>query len=450
MSHGDQRPIDPALYERTDLRTALAAHRFGPVFDAVNAEAGLSYREIGRRTGTCESVIYEIRKGRTVENYDVLVRIAEGLGIPRHLMGLSYGTPDTYAESVTVADLEEAERMLRRHLLALGGVAMTGATVTKLGAVLAQLPGPSPARLPAQLSRVHVTQVQDLTQRLGEAGNRSVCAPDMLSGAAAWAAQLLDVPGAEPVRRALKVAVAELHIEAGWAAFDAGLCRRALYHFARSLELGTEARDAYLQALALGYAGLASIEYGHPNDGLKMKQAAQVAAWGIPSDDQRAVVVGESGRAAIEACQLVNSATALALLGEHTEAARAVARGRDLWTPTRADPFGDLDRPAAELEIQRGRLDVAEQLAAASLRRWEEGSPISRTLSGAVLATIHVKAGEPDGLRMAHNAITAVGRLSSARSRKRLEPLADALDTRPGAEARDLARTARQVATTRP
>ncbi len=65
--------------------------------------------------------------------------------------------------------------------------------------------------------------------------------------------------------------------------------------------------------------------------------------------------------------------------------------------PTRADPFGDLDRPAAELEIQRGRLDVAEQLAAVSLRRWDGGSPISRALSGAVLATIHVKAGEPDG-----------------------------------------------------
>ncbi|MGH3659846.1 MAG: hypothetical protein ACRDUA_24665, partial [Micromonosporaceae bacterium] len=71
MSHGHagkHHPIDPALYERADLRAALAAHQFGPVFDAVNAEAGLSYREIGRRTGTCESVIYEIRKGRTVEN----------------------------------------------------------------------------------------------------------------------------------------------------------------------------------------------------------------------------------------------------------------------------------------------------------------------------------------------------------------------------------------------
>ncbi|MGH3906502.1 MAG: helix-turn-helix domain-containing protein [Pseudonocardiaceae bacterium] len=97
MSHGDQRPISPALYERAELRAALAGRELGPVFDAVNAEAGLSYREIGRRTGTCESVIYEIRQGRVVESYDVLVRIAEGLGIPREFLGISFGAGGTYS-----------------------------------------------------------------------------------------------------------------------------------------------------------------------------------------------------------------------------------------------------------------------------------------------------------------------------------------------------------------
>ncbi|MGH3906406.1 MAG: hypothetical protein ACRDTE_19840 [Pseudonocardiaceae bacterium] len=36
--------------------------------------------------------------------------------------------------------------MLRRHLLAQGGVAITGAMVTKLGELLTELPGPPPAR----------------------------------------------------------------------------------------------------------------------------------------------------------------------------------------------------------------------------------------------------------------------------------------------------------------
>ncbi|MGH3906560.1 MAG: hypothetical protein ACRDTE_20620, partial [Pseudonocardiaceae bacterium] len=271
MSHGhaDKHPIDPALYERADLRTALAAHQFGPVFDAVNAEAGLSYREIGRRTETCESVIYEIRKGRTVENYDVLVRIAEGLGIPRHLMGLSYSEGSAYPEQVTVADPREGvdEKMLRRHLIALGGVAIAGATVTKLGALLAELPGPDPVSQPAQLSYAHITQVRDLTRRLDDAAITFGSAPEVSTAAAVWATRLLSSPGTDAVKRALRVAVAQLHIQAGWAGFDAGLYRRALHHYARALELAIETGDAYLQTLVLNYAGLATTEHGDPDDG---------------------------------------------------------------------------------------------------------------------------------------------------------------------------------------
>jgi hypothetical protein len=47
-----------------------------------------------------------------------------------------------------------------------------------------------------------------------------------------------------------------------------------------------------------------------------------------------------------------------------------LATARNLWRPTRSDPYGDLDRPAAELAMRRGRLDLAETLAAASVRRW--------------------------------------------------------------------------------
>ncbi len=62
----------------------------------------------------------------------------------------------------------------------------------------------------------------------------------------------------------------------------------------------------YLQALALTYAGLATEEHGHPNDGLKMLQLAQVKAWDIPHDQDR--------RNAVEATALAYSVTALARL----------------------------------------------------------------------------------------------------------------------------------------
>ena len=74
------------------------------------------------------------------------------------------------------------------------------------------------------------------------------------------------------------------------------------------------------------------------------------------------------------------------------------------------------------------------------------GSLTSRTLTGIVLATIHVKAGEQQGLQLAHRAITDVTKLTSVRARKQLAPLVQALETRPGSDARELACMARQVA----
>lgn len=112
-------------------------------------------------------------------------------------------------------------------------------------------------------------------------------------------------------------------------------------------------------------------------------------------------------------------------------------------------PWGDPDGAAARLEIEWGNLDRAEPFAVASVRRWGGVSERGRTLSTVVLATVHVQAGEPDGLTMAHRAITDVTKLSSVQARTRLRPLADALASRPNSEAKDLARMAHQVATTR-
>ena len=49
---------------------------------------------------------------------------------------------------------------------------------------------------------------------------------------------------------------------------------------------------------------------------------------------------------------------------------------------------------------------------------------------------------------MAKTALDAVASSHSRRARERLEPLATALEARPGSDARELARMARQVAVT--
>ncbi|MGH3993362.1 MAG: hypothetical protein ACRDSN_12985 [Pseudonocardiaceae bacterium] len=210
--------------------------------------------------------------------------------------------------------------------------------------------------------------------------------------------------------------------------------------------MSTEVGEAYLQALVLNQAGMMTTEAGHPDDGLRMLQMGQVTSWRIPRDDRRMVVVGESGRAALESCALADSATALAALGRADLAAAEMTKARQLWQPGRSDPLGDPGRVAARLELDRGRLDVAEQHAAASVRRWEGVSRGRRTRSGIVLATVYVAGGEPKGLTMAKTVIDAVARLDSPRTRRQLVPLADALAARPGADACELARMARKVA----
>jgi transcriptional regulator with XRE-family HTH domain len=411
-----------------------------------NGRVGFSQREIARRTGQSQSEVSEIVRGRQVRDVTVLERICDGLGVPREFMRLSGGADGAYPGRGTVTGSPEEvdEEMLRRVLLA-AGIAVVGQPMPRLGELMA-LPGPAPVPLPSRIDGIHVAQVRNLTRRLGEASNAET-APEVISAAAAWATRLLGVSGAEPVKRALLVAVAELHLEAGWAGFEAWRYDRMMHHFTTALKMATQAADTYLQAEAMIQAGLAIREHGRPNDGLKMIQLGQTRARHIPRDEQRVVVVGSVGRAAVEAGAREETATALADLGDLDGAEVEMAQARELWSATRADLYGDLDRPAALLALRRGRLDAAESLAAASVRRWEGINQRGHTMSSIALATIHVRAGERGGLPLAHGAITAVSRLSSVRVRRWLQPLATALEARPGRDARDLARMARQAAT---
>jgi transcriptional regulator with XRE-family HTH domain len=411
------------------------------------AEQGQTQRKIAEATRMPQSSVSEIVTGRQVIDYRVLTRIAEGLGIPRELIGLVSSDGDAYP-GVTDAAEEMSEEvraaMRRRALLAAAGIAAVGRPLQDIGEL-----GPPPVRLPSRILTAHVVKVRNLTQRLNRAGCVYGSDPQVSSASAAWAARLLDVEGAKSVKRALMAAVAELHIHAGWSAFDGGLHDHALYHYTCGLKLATEVGDAYLHTIALNRAGLALVEHGQPNDGLKLLQLGAAKSWDITANDDRTRVIGEGSAMAAEACARADSATALVRLGYPDAAHGELTTARELWQPTPTDPAGDLDYVAASLELEQGRLDAAEPFAAASVRRWQGGSRRARTGAGIQLATIHVRAGEPDGLRLAHDAIIEVSRLTSVRARQRLEPLVAALRKQPGNDARELARAAHQVATTR-
>ncbi|MGH3975735.1 MAG: helix-turn-helix domain-containing protein [Pseudonocardiaceae bacterium] len=238
MSEG----VIPQWYERPQARAVLAARDVGGVYRLLKRE-GVTQREIARRTGQSQSEVSAIMRGRQVRDVTVLERIVDGLGVPRALMRLSGGADGgegAYCGQDVVAEsLEEVAETYRRVLLANAGVAVVGRPVDKLGELLA-LPEPAPVPLPSRIDWVQVAKVRDLTRRLGAASNpASYTDPEVLSAAAASAERLLSVPGTEAVKRALKVAVAELHIAAGWAGFDAWRYDRAIYPFTTALGLAT-------------------------------------------------------------------------------------------------------------------------------------------------------------------------------------------------------------------
>ena len=83
-----------ALLERPELRAAVGSHDITALYRLLH-RYGFSQRRIAALTGQSQSEISDILKGRRkIRSYDLLLRIAESLGVPRGWMGLAYDTPD--------------------------------------------------------------------------------------------------------------------------------------------------------------------------------------------------------------------------------------------------------------------------------------------------------------------------------------------------------------------
>lgn len=98
-------PVDPALLHRAEVRAALVVRDIGRVYRLLG-QAGVTQREIASLTGQSQSEVCEIVQGRRVRDVGVLERIADGLGVPRAWMGLSYGEQEPDSPSAE-GDVDE-------------------------------------------------------------------------------------------------------------------------------------------------------------------------------------------------------------------------------------------------------------------------------------------------------------------------------------------------------
>lgn len=70
-------------------RRALAQRDIAAIYRLLT-QADISQRQIAQLTGQSQSEVSEVLNGRWVMAYDVLLRIAQGLDVPRAWMGLAY------------------------------------------------------------------------------------------------------------------------------------------------------------------------------------------------------------------------------------------------------------------------------------------------------------------------------------------------------------------------
>ncbi|MGH3805893.1 MAG: hypothetical protein ACRDRU_04465 [Pseudonocardiaceae bacterium] len=131
------------------------------------------------------------------------------------------------------------------------------------------------------------------------------------------------------------------------------------------------------------------------------------------------------------------------------QAKLCLAEACEGWTPRHAFERAVTAGSTSEIQLDLGQLDTAEQFAASAVHTYGEGHRRGRTRTELALAEVHVRAGEPRVLVLARQAIAAVSTLQSVAVRQeRLVPLATALEARPGNDAKEIARMARQVAAT--
>lgn len=393
-------------------------------------EGGMTQHQIALLVHMSQSEVWNIlHDQRQVQGYDVLVRIADGLGIPRGRMGLAYEEPRE--------EPEVDEDVERRKLLALAGAIMFGVPVfgepepLAVRRVLLDPPrrvGMSDVRMYEQT----MVELQALQRQVGGLATREPLAATAKAGE-----QLLAAEATPEVHRRLRYLVSDAHRRAGWAAGDVGLVDDYRAHMHAALDFAAGDPDRVAQVLCT--AGAIEKSLGGSEFALKLLQVGQVAAAQSVDPQVRAVLGGETvagyvtaGRADLAKKELVT--------------ARSLFADADI---TKSLPgfaaYGNGHGVLASAELKLGNFEAARTEILHALRKRPKDDAWCNALDTIILATTNMRAGEVrEGVQDTQRAIVLVGRVGSHQLQQRMRPLADELDKRRDSTCRDLARAVRQ------
>jgi transcriptional regulator with XRE-family HTH domain/tetratricopeptide (TPR) repeat protein len=444
------------VWDKREVRDALAARDISMVYRQLR-RVGVSQRHIAALTGQSQSEVSEILKGRQVMAYDVLVRIADGLGVPRGYMGLAYDEATAVRVAGTPDDplAEEEESVKRRRFLAHAAAVTVGAAVFGPESESTWVSDPTHTPAPARIGETDVRQIEAATKALRGLDYQyggGFCR-DAVVAQLTWARQLLEASTVDRTKKRLYVALADLHNLAGWTSFDIGMIDPARTHFAQALAFAKEGQNNHLVANVLYRMGRVYLHQDAADDALKLFQLGQLAAQ-------------EAGSEQTVALLCMNEAWAYALLNMPEQALKQIGRARDEFSradlndaPAWSQFFNVTDMSAmigtvhSTLARMSG-VDVQHhtRIAIPALTRAIEsyGPEWSRSkaFNLAALATNHLLDGDIDhGAKVGHGAAELADGLNSKRVKDRLKPLfEEAAKRRNNQDARELAQRVKQIA----
>lgn len=263
-------------------RRALATRDVPAVFGLLR-DAGVPQRTIAHATDMSQSEVSEVLHGRRVMAYDVLVRIAAGLGIERGWLGLA--GVDGYADPDGTEYPAMDDDMIRRRFLGLASTALLGSAVVGEAGGLPLLTARDGARLGAAdigWMRTMTTRLRDMEYEHGGAS---------VAGAARGVAQqVIGSLRASPQHRELQVAASELVRSAGWILHDAGQPREFWQYLATSMDLAREAGDGSTVSKCIESAGRVEIMSGNHQQAAKLfellsaRLKPDATRWGLLAD----------------------------------------------------------------------------------------------------------------------------------------------------------------------
>lgn len=406
--HEPPTALPRELLERPDVRSALATHDFGTVFHVARAVAGISYSMIAAECGIKPERVGTLAKGHgKVASFEKIVRIADALRIPGHMVGLAPRPWETPPEASADAGRREFLKTSAAASLAVG---------------LPELSRPSTG------GRVG----SDLPVKLRQRTARLRRLDDVLGGGDTYRTYLGEYQATrtllrhrtytEETGRGLLSVLAEQAQQAGWAAFDGGRHAEARGLYEASRKAAVEAEDAALAGNALAFLAYQGLR----GDRQEQLNAVQTAA-------RSCATAGPEAAPGVRALLYERLAWAHAVAGNADETERALDAARAALAEVDDAPQPDWAAwvDETELQIMSGRCwtELRRPLRAvpvldAALARYDDSHARDKALYLSWLADSYLTAGEVE------QAATVTGRaldlssgVASVRPRERLAPV---------------------------